>query len=50
MGLIIFVLCVPVLAVAVATYVFLREPLPPFHVTSLAEVDESWPFPREPKP
>ena len=50
MGLMFFLLSVPVLAVAVATYVFLREPMPPFQVTKLDEVDPNWPFPNGPKP
>lgn len=56
MGLIIFICLVPVLAVLVAGYVFLREPLPPFHITQIEyeekplEIVESWPFPRAPKP
>lgn len=53
MGLIIFILCVPILAIAIATYLLVRgESVPPYQskVETQTELNPHWPFPNGPKP
>lgn len=49
MGLILFLLIMPIVAVAVATYILTRrEAVPPYQEP--VELNPHWPFPNGPKP